>query len=427
MEEFPQRALFQAAVERDVDAVRVFFAQPSVASAVARSNADHRRTREIALALDESPFCETFRFHHAPRNWYTYFPSDRSDELRGFLFHLIIHHERLEVLQWFLSAEACEVVADTMRGVLDHLSANVIRMRGRDNTDVLELIFESYLFVEVLSPIERKHALQDLMDQAILHNRPDLIRFIVAHGVEVNGFFSRVAPLEYCASTGSTGSVKKLVESGVFGVLYNQLGRSVSFRNSEVTRALLASGVDMRGVPGRWTPLHTAVKEREMDIVETLVVHALVDVNARMVGGSTALMDCVSDDIWSDSGFPIVVFLLENGADAQLRTRTGTTAIHFAATSEVVNEKTLDLLLKHGPDLINAQDDEGTTPLLSMVQPYSFSFAIDDLDAMLSRGADPYLANSRGETAYKELMKDARGRAYVASRPHFFPSQEGDN
>ncbi|TMW67190.1 hypothetical protein Poli38472_012306 [Pythium oligandrum] len=415
MNEKLQRALFQAAMDGDLDTIRWVFTLSNAFEAVARSNTEHREMREAALAQNKSPYHNTFRRLQSTESWYTRYES-------GFLFKRIIEYEQLHVLEWFLSAEACELLGDTMRGLLHDLAGAVIYLEG-DHLDVLELILESHLFTQVLSPMERQYALQEIIELAIPLNRADLIRLLVTYGADVDGLVKRNGALMLCEKYRSLECVERLVESGVFEVQYSILSGSTAFENVQVMLALIKNGADAQGEPNRYSPLHTAAHFHATDFVETLVTHGCVDVNAGAMGGTTPLMLAVRGDRWSNSGLAIASFLVAHGANVSQPSDMGETALHFAVKGWV-NKETAAFLIDKDTTLVNRPDENGTTPLLAMIQSFSFSNRDDDLDFLLSRGADPYIRNQRDESAYKKLLADKRGRAYVNSHPHFFPQQE---
>ncbi|TMW67172.1 hypothetical protein Poli38472_012288 [Pythium oligandrum] len=178
-----QRALFDAAVVGDLEGVKHFFSDPSVASNITQTNTRHREIRERELEGNRSPF----RFFPEPGAWYRYVPGeDESPPFRYCLFHTILRHNHLDVLQWFVSATGCESIADTMRGLVDRV-ANAIVRHCRDAAP-LEILLGSYLFTELLTPLERKFALEELEETIDRHGKDDLLRVVVAHGVEIDEF-----------------------------------------------------------------------------------------------------------------------------------------------------------------------------------------------------------------------------------------------
>lgn len=99
-------------------------------------------------------------------------------------------------------------------------------------------------------------------------------------------------------------------------------------------------------------------------------------VNRKGFGGSTPLMYAV---LYGDA--ESVRFLLENGADANIRNEAGATALMWAMD----DLDTTRLLLRNGAD-VNARSDDGRTPLLIAS---SFRQSYDVMKLLLDRGASP--------------------------------------
>ncbi len=87
----------------------------------------------------------------------------------------------------------------------------------------------------------------------------------------------------------------------------------------------------------------------------------------------------------------IIPMLLDKGADPNIRTGGGYTALHslmFSVNTSITD--TIQLLLKRGAD-VNAQDDEGNTALHWAARRW-------DAITLLKAGADPNIKNNLGET-----------------------------
>ena len=91
-------------------------------------------------------------------------------------------------------------------------------------------------------------------------------------------------------------------------------------------------------------------------------------------------------------GAAIIKELLRVGAEVNVRTPTGWTALMRVANSN--NLEALDLLIEAGAD-VNAQADDGRTPLMGAVHIGN----ADIVERLLEAGADPGLEDTRGRTA----------------------------
>ncbi|TMW67184.1 hypothetical protein Poli38472_012300 [Pythium oligandrum] len=420
-------ALFQVAAEGDLAGVQRFFTLETTARIIAQTNAGHRARSDAALARNESPF----RDGMSREGW----NAPQGSPSRSF-FDVVISNDHRHILNWFLSSDACRVIGDTMRAIISSIATTVILDRPRDSFEVLEIIFDSYLFVKVLTPMERKHAFYDMSHVACFLNLPDLLRLLLAHGSDANIADARGSLLEVCGVFGSVECLEVLVESGIFGVQHAiTTDWNAPFRNVEVALALLQIGVDMQCDPNRGSPLHVATRFRCDDVVETLATLGYVDVNARYSttstrthqGGTfvytiedmTPLMIACLPSEYQRPGFATASVLVAHGADVRQWNRDGETALHILVKNKF-DADIVALLVATDPEVINLPDQEGNTPLHLMLQTMELDFAAQSCDVLLSNGADPYICNVRGESAYQVLMESEQGREYVHSHPQYF-------
>ncbi|CAM79999.1 ankyrin repeat domain-containing protein [Orientia tsutsugamushi] len=94
----------------------------------------------------------------------------------------------------------------------------------------------------------------------------------------------------------------------------------------------------------------------------------------------------------------IATFLLNSGADVNLKDGYGVTALHYAIT-RAYNANMVMLLLNSGAD-VNVPDNEGTTPLHCVITPtYS---NIDRIELLVSRGGDINVQRNNDRTVLHE-------------------------
>lgn len=171
--------------------------------------------------------------------------------------------------------------------------------------------------------------------------------------------------------------------------------------DSEAVESLLAAGADVNAavVPSGRTPLHyvfvhrlgdhpTNVDAEAAAIVETLV-KAGADVNARAAGNWTPL------DLAVQGGGPKAVgALLEAGGDMQAGRRY--TALHLAAwRSDGEAATVVEVLLRAGAD-VNAESEDGSTPLHHAMQ----SNGEGVVALLLQAGADDRARDRHGDTPW---------------------------
>src|SRR5258708_2065410 len=122
-------------------------------------------------------------------------------------------------------------------------------------------------------------------------------------------------------------------------------------------------------------------------------------VNAGNEVGYTALMGAARG-----ASLDVIRFLLTRGSQAALADKRGYTALHWAVAQPVRDASRqvacLCALLDTGATP-NAQNEEGTTPLMNAAW-----FGCDDsVRVLLRRGADPLVRDSKGRTA-RELASE---------------------
>jgi ankyrin repeat protein len=127
------------------------------------------------------------------------------------------------------------------------------------------------------------------------------------------------------------------------------------------------------------------------------------DVNVKTKDGVTALIAAVTQDS-SD----IVELLLKAGANLDERDREGRTASHRATRSGdgKTRLENIELLLYAGADP-NAQDSEGDTPVL--LELSRSDAELEPLKALLEGGAELTLANNNGQLPIHKAAARASG------------------
>ncbi|KAL7132100.1 hypothetical protein ABFS83_12G048600 [Erythranthe nasuta] len=147
---------------------------------------------------------------------------------------------------------------------------------------------------------------------------------------------------------------------------------------------------------GKWHPLHTLAASGEFYLVNALLKHNNLDINAPDKNGLTAIHKAILGKKQA-----IFNFLLRESANPFVRDNEGATLMHyavFAASSQMIK-----ILLLYNVD-INLQDNDGWTPLHLAVQ----SRRTDVVRLLLIKGADKTLKNQDGLTALDVCLHSGR-------------------
>lgn len=156
----------------------------------------------------------------------------------------------------------------------------------------------------------------------------------------------------------------------------------------DVFKFLVQAGADLNSGDNEGSlPLHNAAAGGSFEIVRYLVEELHTDVNILDANQVTAL------HFASGRGFlPIVEFLLQQGADVQLRTNAGSTPIIDSAFSR--NLELTKLLVQHGSD-VRDENEFGVSALHYAARNGDVEF----IQYLLDNGADLYAESGAGETA----------------------------
>lgn len=137
--------------------------------------------------------------------------------------------------------------------------------------------------------------------------------------------------------------------------------------------------------------------------VNTLLLFG-ADVNATSANGSTALLDAMRNG-WD--GYAAALMLM--GASITHRDNDGDTILHFAFRWPGELVSLFEKLKSSGqlPDLINARNKKGQTPLMCALENWEPSIGIDEwhdrqiyfasAELLLKFGADPFIENNQGK------------------------------
>jgi len=191
---------------------------------------------------------------------------------------------------------------------------------------------------------------------------------------------------------------------------------AVSGRNREAARLLTGQGADVTVARhDRWTPLHQAAGDGEVELVELLLDHGAKvnvcygsDLNCLIASG-TPLHVAIVRDASDRSALRVARLLLAHGAEVSFRTPRGWAPLHYAALAR--RTKIAELLLQHAAD-IEAKSRHGRTPLHLAV---NFSYdSTEVVGFLLEHGAHVNARDRDGRTALHLAAGSRRDKTQVA-------------
>ncbi len=220
---------------------------------------------------------------------------------------------------------------------------------------------------------------------AAAFGRDDIVKALIQKGANVNitdddGW----APLMYAAEKGHLTTVQALLNANSINInARNKKGRAALYvaayhGKDDVVKALIQKGANVNIIShDGWTPLMAAADQGHLTIVQALLSAPQIDINAKDISGSNALM------VATDRGKGNVVkVLIDHGADVNVTDDQGQTLLMFALKK---GRKEIVQTLLSTPQIdINVQAVNGKTAL------YIAATRDDDgiVKALIDQGAD---------------------------------------
>ena len=210
------------------------------------------------------------------------------------------------------------------------------------------------------------------------------------------------AALVWAATRNDLAMADLLLRAGANAKAANEFGATPLYAaaahpDPAMLEKLLAAGADPNAaLMSGETPLMEAARRGNLaDVRVLLASHA--NPNARESnGGQNALMWAVSE-----RQSAVVEELLKGGADVQTGSKTGFTALMFAAQQG--DADSARILLRAGAKPNDAQPKTGLTPLM-IASAMANTKAVD---VLLDNGADPNLADVNGYTSLHRVVRDS--------------------
>ncbi|EHK42517.1 hypothetical protein TRIATDRAFT_203737, partial [Trichoderma atroviride IMI 206040] len=248
------------------------------------------------------------------------------------------------------------------RSTLDENLLNIAASKGY--TEIVRILLPRF------DPNVKNAKAQTPLHVAVSNKHRDVIRFLLESGADPNVPDSdRKTPLHTAAKKRLYEIVKDLLRSGgdlnADLTLRDSSNRTplliaASLGNAEIFEVLLEQGADLdsQDEEGK-TALHLALEAGNLALTKRLIElfkdKSLLDVQDS--SGKTSLYQAAY------SGMKLVIeLLLEAGADVNIRSKAGKLPLH-----EGTDNHDITLLLAEAKSDLNAEDEDGWTPLMLCV------------------------------------------------------------
>jgi uncharacterized protein len=261
---------------------------------------------------------------------------------------------------------------------------------------------------------------------AVIEHYIDLARLMINKGADINarqsGKFAGAGTPFFLALGLQTYSEDEIIELFLKGgqrpdVLVEDLhGRSalvwcILNGHSRIAIWSLENGAKVNSVDKQGqTPLQHATYRGEVEITRELL-RRKADTEVRDSNELTPIMQALGyfrQSLTSDHR-QIAELLIQNGADARAKDRTGNTPLMFAAAVNAVDIAAK--MLDRGAD-VNAQNSNGQTALMAAAI-YGYPRMVE---LLLSRGANSNVRNKDGQTALRFARGNSQGEVETLLR-----------
>ena len=229
-----------------------------------------------------------------------------------------------------------------------------------------------------------------------------------------NGFTALI----FASRNNDSSNVQKLLDKGANVNLQTKYGltalmsASNYYGNAEIVQKLLDKGADVNlyDENGETALMSACLGYHNLEIVKKLLDKG-ADVNLQNKDGETALMmtcrtfECDECDKCDENDcnkchtnfVEIAQKLLDKGADVNLQSNEGETALMISVTSYRCKKELVHKLLDKGAD-VNLQDKNGKTALMNVHED------VEIVKKLLDKGADPTLKDKNGFSALSNAI-----------------------
>lgn len=218
---------------------------------------------------------------------------------------------------------------------------------------------------------------------AVLHNRPEIVRYLLAKGANVNLGSTFSTPLHLASTWGHLEIVKDLITAGANKETYDAwektpLHLAAENHRVEVVKYLIEMGAKIS--------LHLAAERGYNDIVKHLIKKNKANVNACDSHQYTPLHLAAQE-----GHIEVVQYLIEQGADISAYNAWRQTPLHLAAREG--HREVAQYLIERGAD-IDTFDNSKYTPLHLAAQKGHLT----TVKYLIEQGADKKARNNKDRT-----------------------------
>lgn len=266
--------------------------------------------------------------------------SDKSLDYPGYTaLHLAVQHEFPAIVSLLLKHKADVSMKNSVGKTPLHLA--IIK----ENREIVDLILQNYRTCYTdLNPADERYFSH--FHAACMGNDPEIVRFFLRNGVDVNKPLSchspnwaEYTPLHFAVENKCERTTKVLLQHGAHVEAKDAKGLtplhlSVVYLDEQIATMLLQAGadVDVKAKTGI-TPLHSAVERGYLEFVELLLRH-----NANVNCVESLKLSTPLHMATIHKHFKIIDLLLAHGANVHARERDGKTALHTMALRDPKRE-----------------------------------------------------------------------------------------
>ncbi|HEV2687627.1 MAG TPA: ankyrin repeat domain-containing protein, partial [Bryobacteraceae bacterium] len=235
-------------------------------------------------------------------------------------------------------------------------------------------------------------------DEAVLRGFSDFVKLLLEAGADPNADNRRTGatPLNEAVYKNQTKIIELLLAHHANSTIkdksgFSPLANAVRFDHAEAARLLATQATTANS---RYEQLQEAIAKGSRPMIVLLLENG-ADINATFGSGSSPL------DLAARQGRDeIVELLLAKGADLDAHDQAGATPLHNAALSG--HAAIVGILLDHGANIDGQEIETGDTPLYLAV----YLGRDDVVRLLLDRGANPNTCNKAGASPLRAAVAE---------------------